>query len=212
MTDLNDFPDPETADPDGFVAITGDLSPDRLLAAYQAGIFPWFREAGFVFWFCPPQRLILFPEEIKVSHSMKQVIHSGKFRITADQAFDQVITGCAEYHQATKSRTWIDPAFIEAYRKMHELGYAHSIEVWEEDELAGGLYGLATGRVFSGESMFSRVSNASKLALIHLCSNSHYKMIDCQVPTQHLIRMGARVVRRDQFLKLLAAFRDQPRD
>ncbi len=212
MNDHSDFPDPETADPDGLVAINGDLSPDRILAAYRAGIFPWFREERLVFWFCPPQRLILFPEEIKVSHSMKQVIRSGKFRVTVDEAFDQVITGCAEYHQVTKNRTWIDPAFIEAYRKMHQLGYAHSIEVWLDEEIAGGLYGLAMGRVFSGESMFSRVSNSSKLALIHLCKSSHYKMIDCQVPTQHLIRMGARVVDRNQFLKLLAAFRDEPAD
>lgn len=206
MIEFGDFPDPRTADEDGLVAIGGDLSPERLLAAYRSGIFPWFQREGIVFWFCPIQRLVLFPEEVKVSRSMKQMLSSKRFTVTENRAFREVITGCAAHHEATKQSTWIDPMFIRAYCEMHRLGYARSIEVWEGEKLVGGLYGITTGQLFSGESMFSRVSNASKVALIHLCREGGYKLIDCQVPTHHLQSMGARVVHRDHFLKLVRQY------
>jgi len=139
---------------------------------------------------------------------MNQVLNSQKFSVTEDEAFDEVIKSCAAVHDESKGITWIDDEFISAYIRMHQLGFAHSIEVWNEEELVGGLYGIALGKMFCGESMFSKVSNASKVALIHLCRSSHYSFIDCQMPSPHLMRMGARVIPRDEFLKLVKKYSD----
>jgi len=151
--------------------------------------------------------MILIPSEIKISRSLRQVIRSNKFSITEDKAFKEVILQCAEMHAMDKGQTWIDDSFIEAYVKMHELGYAHSVEVWEQENLVGGLYGIALGKIFCGESMFSISSNASKVALVYLCETNNYSMIDCQVPTVHLQSMGACVISRDDFLSLLKKYR-----
>jgi len=201
------FPDPRKTTTSGLLAVGGNLSPQWLLQAYSSGIFPWFRDEGLIHWYCPPQRMILIPSEIKISRSLRQVIRSNKFSITEDKAFKEVILQCAEMHAMDKGQTWIDDSFIEAYVKMHELGYAHSVEVWEQENLVGGLYGIALGKIFCGESMFSISSNASKVALVYLCETNNYSMIDCQVPTVHLQSMGACVISRDDFLSLLKKYR-----
>jgi leucyl/phenylalanyl-tRNA--protein transferase len=203
MNKKNPFPDPRLTTPQGLLAVGGNLSPETLLEAYHNGIFPWYRDGGLIHWYCPPQRMVLFPSEIKISHSLKQVLNSKKFSITQDKAFQKVIQFCSEVHAIDKGNTWIDDVFINAYTKMHELGYAHSVEVWQNEELAGGLYGVAIGKMFCGESMFSNVSNASKVALVHVCRNNNYSLIDCQVPTPHLMSMGARIISRDEFLSLI---------
>lgn len=197
------FPDPDKADEEGLLAIGGDLSPARLLLAYQSGIFPWFMEDGIIFWFCPPGRMVLFPKEVHISKSMKQVLRSEKFRVTENQAFKKVVQMCAKVHVRTKSVTWISDEFIAAYSKLHQQGHAISIEVWENDQLAGGLYGVMVENIFCGESMFSLVSNASKVALIEICASGKYSLIDCQVATNHLASMGARSISRNVYLKLL---------
>lgn len=206
MTVLNHelwFPDPGQAGEDGLLAIGGDLSPARLRLAYQSGIFPWFMEEGIIFWFCPPERMVLFPKDLRISKSMQQVLRSNKFRVTENEAFDQVIQMCAKVHARTKTVTWISDEFIAAYSKLHQQGIARSIEIWQHDELAGGLYGIVVGNIFCGESMFSIVPNASKLALIEICRSKKYSLIDCQVATHHLSSMGARTISRNAYLKLL---------
>ncbi|MEO6168163.1 MAG: leucyl/phenylalanyl-tRNA--protein transferase [Chitinophagales bacterium] len=197
------FPDPDQADEEGLLAIGGDLSPERLLLAYQKGIFPWFMEDGIIFWFCPPRRMVLFPKELHISKSMKEVLRSKKFRVTENEAFKKVIQMCAKVHARTKSVTWISDEFIAAYSKLHQQGHALSIEVWENDYLSGGLYGVVVGNIFCGESMFSLVPNSSKVALIEICRSEKYSHIDCQVVTNHLTRMGARNISRNAYLKLL---------
>ena len=200
------FPDPGESTDDGLIAIGGDMSPERLLLAYRNGIFPWFRKEGYPFWFCPEERMVLFPNELHVSRSMKKVMRSGRFQVTEDRAFEEVIRACAEVHEQIDFDTWIDDEFIRAYTQLHHLGYAHSIEVWEEEKLVGGMYGISIGKIFCGESMFSRASNTSKMALIHVCESKRYTLIDCQVPTPHLASMGARLVSRDAFLKMIKMY------
>jgi leucyl/phenylalanyl-tRNA--protein transferase len=200
------FPDPRRTTTDGLLAVGGNLSPEWLLQAYRSGIFPWFRDQELIHWYCPLQRMILIPSEIKTSRSLRQVIRSNKFLVTEDKAFTEVIQNCAAIHEMDKGQTWIDDSFIDAYVKMHELGYAHSIEVWERKELVGGLYGITVGKMFCGESMFSKASNASKVALVYLCQIKNYSMIDCQVPTAHLQSMGARIISRDDYLHFLNKF------
>lgn len=198
------FPDPQQADADGLLAIGGDFSVERLLLAYRSGIFPWFSYEGIIHWFCPPERMVLFPAAIKISKSMKQVLNSGIFKITEDKDFEGVIKSCSRTHSLKDGGTWIDEDFIQAYLQMHCLGHAHSIEVWQDDILIGGLYGMVVGKIFCGESMFSKVSNASKAALIHICRSNKFSLIDCQVPNDHLISMGAEVISRKRFLEILA--------
>jgi leucyl/phenylalanyl-tRNA--protein transferase len=206
MKKKKNFPDPRLTTEEGLLAIGGDLSPGMLLEAYYSGIFPWFKEQGLIHWFCPPQRMVLFPSKVKVSASMKQVMRPRKFHCTFNEAFEQVITTCAQWHSARSGSTWIDADFISAYTVLHRLGHARSVEVWQQEKLVGGLYGITVGKIFCGESMFSRVSNASKAALIHLCRAGGYELIDCQIPTVHLASMGAEVISRSRFLGLLMEF------
>ena len=194
------FPAPELAEPDGLLAVGGDLSTDRLLLAYQNGIFPWYSDDTPILWYSPHERFVLYPDELKVSKSMKQVLRSNEFGVTIDQCFDKVIDACSTVNREGQDGTWITAEMKAAYIKLHNLGYAHSVEVWQQDGLAGGLYGVQIGAVFCGESMFSLVSNASKIALVHLCKSGEYRLIDCQVHTAHLESMGARMIGRGEYL------------
>lgn len=197
------FPQPELAEPDGLLAVGGDLSVKRLLLAYQNGIFPWYSDDTPILWYSPHERFVLYPAELKISKSMRQVLSSGKFNITINQCFDRVIAACSSAPREGQDGTWITDDMRSAYIQLHKAGYAHSIEVWQQDDLVGGLYGVQIGSVFCGESMFSLVSNASKVALIHLCQSGLYKLIDCQVHTQHLESMGAKLITRGEYLDIL---------
>ena len=197
------FPNPEVADENGLLAVGGDLSSKRLLLAYSYGIFPWFSEETPIFWYAPHERFVLFPERIKISRSMKQLMRSKRFRVTRDQNFKEVIEACASTERKGKTGTWITREMVSAYIKLHELGHAHSIEIWENNKLAGGLYGVELNGVFCGESMFSHVSNASKLAMIILCESKTIRMIDCQMHTSHLESMGAEYISRTDYLNIL---------
>ncbi len=197
------FPDPALAEDDGLLAVGGDLQTDRLLLAYQNGIFPWYSDDTPILWYSPHERFVLYPAELKISKSMRQVLNSAKFSVTVDQDFKAVIEACAAAPREGQDGTWITTGMQEAYIKLHGLGHAHSYEVWENGVLVGGLYGVAVGRVFCGESMFSRANNASKTALIYLCQTNLYTLIDCQVPTQHLTSMGARLITRNKYLEVL---------
>jgi leucyl/phenylalanyl-tRNA--protein transferase len=197
------FPDPELAEPDGLLAVGGDLSANRLMLAYSHGIFPWYSEETPILWYSPHERFVLYPTGLRISKSMRQIMRSGKFKITVNQCFEQVINACSVVPREGQDGTWITDDMKQAYVNLHQLGHAHSYEVWQDDELVGGLYGVHVGRVFCGESMFSRVSNASKLALTYLCQSSLYDLIDCQVHTEHLESMGARFISRAEYLHLL---------
>tara|TARA_R110000796_G_scaffold18693_6_gene56639 strand:- start:14475 stop:15110 length:636 start_codon:yes stop_codon:yes gene_type:complete len=200
------FPDVEKADDDGLLAVGGDLSPERLLLAYKNGIFPWFYEDSMILWWSPDPRMVLFPNKIKISKSMAQVIKSNKFRITWNTQFEEVVNACSAIKRKGQAGTWITPEMKSAYLKLHQMGIAKSIEVWENDNLVGGLYGIDLGNVFCGESMFSRKSNASKFAFISLAKElqqKEYKLIDCQVHTAHLESLGAEEIPRKQFIKIL---------
>lgn len=197
------FPDPALAEEDGLLAIGGDLSKERLLLAYQSGIFPWFSEGDPILWYSPHQRCVIFPDLIKVSKSMKKVMKSEDFKITENQAFADVIFNCAETPRTDQDGTWITTEMKEAYIDLHVKGLAKSIEVWKENELVGGLYGVVIGNVFCGESMFSKVSNASKTALFYLAQKPGLQLIDCQLPNEHLMRMGAEMISRDEYMKFL---------
>ncbi len=197
------FPDAELAEPDGLLAVGGDLSTERLLLAYRQGIFPWYSEETPVLWYSPHQRFVIYPDELKISRSMRQVLRSGRFTVTLNQAFGQVIRACAAAPREGQDGTWITDEMQQAYINLHRAGHAHSYEIWQQNELAGGLYGVAVGDVFCGESMFSRVSNASKAALIALVQSGEYKLIDCQLHTEHLQSMGARHISRKEYLQVL---------
>ncbi len=202
------FPSPEYADVDGLLAVDGDLLPDRLLLAYSMGIFPWYSEGLPILWWSPDPRLVLFPQEFHLSKRLDRLCKKKEFQVTLDQAFREVIQSCSQVHHETKAGTWIVPEMIEAYCELHELGYAHSVETWQDDKLVGGLYGVSLGRVFFGESMFHLVPNASKVAmakLVEVLLARGFELIDCQVTTKHLISLGAREIRRSEFLRLLAA-------
>lgn len=199
------FPDPALADDDdGLLAIGGDLRPERLLLAYQHGIFPWFSDETPILWYSPHRRFVLFPEKIKISKSMRSILGSRHFTVTFNQAFADVIAACAAIKRNDQQGTWITAEMKEAYNTLHRLGYAHAVEVWENGLLAGGLYGVGINRVFCGESMFSRVSNTSKVALIWLCQHAGYKMIDCQFHTPHLESMGGEYIDRGEYQRVLS--------
>ena len=199
------FPEPELAEDDGLLAIGGDLSAERLMLAYQSGIFPWFSDDTPILWYAPHKRFVLFPDELKVSKSMHKLLISKKFRITFDTAFPEVIKACASIRREGQEGTWITSDMQLAYINLFRLGIAHSVEVWENDQLAGGLYGIHINSVFCGESMFSKVSNASKVALIWLCQNKNFKLIDCQVHTSHLESLGAGFISMKEYLDFLNA-------
>jgi len=195
------FPDPEHAEPDGLLAVGGDLSTERLLLAYQNGIFPWYSDDTPILWYSPHERFVIYADELKVSTSMKRFLRKEPFTITINKCFRDVIEACATIERNDQDGTWITDDMKAAYIKLHEEGYAHSIEVWQYEELVGGMYGVPMGNVFCGESMFSRVTNASKAALIHVCSL--YKMLDCQMPTEHLASMGGRLIGRKEYMAAL---------
>ena len=200
------FPAPDLATPDGLLAVGGDLCQERLLLAYSMGIFPWYAEAEPIMWWSPDPRLVLYPDELRVSRSLQKTINKGVFQISMDQAFEQVITACANIRRKPNRGTWIVPDMISAYCQLHASGFAHSVEAWQNDRLVGGLYGVSLGKCFFGESMFTRVTDASKVALValvdHLSALS-FDMIDCQITTEHLERLGAREIPRAQFLDQL---------
>ncbi len=192
-------------EPNGLLAVGGDLSPPRLLQAYRQGIFPWYNPGEPILWWSPDPRLVLFPEKLKVSRSLRKRLRRDEFRFTLDQAFEEVIDACAA-PRGEERGTWITPEMREAYVRLHRLGHAHSAETWHDGELVGGLYGVAIGRVFYGESMFHRRSDASKVAFVRLVENLrrwNYALIDCQVHTGHLVRFGAEEIPRRQFVELL---------
>lgn len=196
------FPPVEQSEPDGLLALGGDLSPERLLLAYRNGIFPWYNDDEPILWWSPNPRMVLYPNELKVSKSMGQVLRSAKYKVTFDTAFERVINACANVFRDGQWDTWIVPDMIAAYSRMHKLGYAHSVEVWRGDELVGGLYGIAIGKVFCGESMFSLESNASKtgfITLVQWLQSNGFGLIDCQVHTPHLASLGAREIPRKRF-------------
>lgn len=200
------FPDPSLAEPDGLLAVGGDLSPARLVAAYTRGIFPWYTEDSPILWWSPDPRCVLFPQEFHLPRSLKRTLNKGRFRLTFDTAFASVIQGCAASRN-DGAGTWIVPDMVEAYCRLHELGLAHSVEAWEGDELAGGLYGVSLGSAFFGESMFFVTPDASKAALAFLTrqlGGLGYSFIDCQQETDNLLRFGARAVPRSEFIFLLS--------
>lgn len=199
------FPEPEMASSEGLLALGGDLSPDRLLLAYQMGIFPWFSPGDPIMWWSPDPRCVLFPEQLKISKSMRNILNRKMFDITYDQAFDEVVVACGEAKRK-EDGTWIGDEIRVAYSNLHLLGMAHSVEVWTEGELVGGLYGVAIGSIFFGESMFSKQNNASKAGLIHLLRDSRFNfdMVDCQIYNDHLSSLGAIEISRAEFLRKLS--------
>lgn len=193
------FPDPTLAEEDGLLAIGGDLDVKRILTAYYHGIFPWYSEDTPILWYAPHERFVLDPAEVKVSKSMTKLINNHVFQITFNQSFSQVIENCSSVSRVDQDGTWIVDDMKKAYNALHRLGFAHSIEVWQANELVGGLYGVLVGKVFCGESMFSRVSNASKMALIYLCQSFDLELIDCQIHSDHLESMGAKLIEAKDF-------------
>lgn len=200
------FPPVEEATPEGILAIGGDLSIERLILAYKSGIFPWFEEDEPIMWWAPEERMVLFFEDLKISKSMRNVLNQKKFKVTFNTAFKEVITNCKKISRKDQPGTWITNEMVEAYCKLHEIGIAKSVEVWQEDELVGGLYGVDMETVFCGESMFSKVSNASKVAFIYLVRHlekNNYRILDCQVYNDHLASLGCVEIDRDDFMMVL---------
>lgn len=211
---LAPFPDPDSAlkSPNGLLAWGGDLHPQRLLLAYRSGIFPWYSSGQPVLWWSPAPRCVIFPSQVHLSRRTRRRYNSGGFRLTADTAFDEVISACAA-PRSYETGTWITPGMSTAYARLHRMGHAHSLEVWRNGTLCGGIYGLAIGSVFFGESMFSRSADASKIALVALCrqlAGWSYGLLDCQVANPHLFRMGAVEISRDAFRDWLEHLLVQP--
>ena len=200
------FPSARNASEEGLLAYGGDLNPNRILKAYREGIFPWYNPEDPILWWSPNPRLVLFPQDFKVGKSFRRVLRNKGFEVKFDQNFEAVITYCGEVPRAEQEGTWLTPEMREAYIELHHMGFAHSIETYYEGELVGGLYGLAMGKAFFGESMFSLMSNASRVslyALSSLCVEKSYDFIDCQVETPHLVKWGAKLLDRDDYLDLL---------
>jgi leucyl/phenylalanyl-tRNA--protein transferase len=200
------FPPVSEANSDGILAIGGDLSPERLQLAYKSGIFPWFEEGEPVFWWSPNPRMVLFLDELVVSKSMRNILNRNIFKVTFNQNFRAVISNCQKIKREGQNGTWITNDMMEAYCKLHELGIAKSVEVWQNEELVGGLYGIDLGHFFCGESMFSKVSNASKVAFITLANQlkkDNYNLLDCQVYNEHLESLGCREIEREKFMRIL---------
>ncbi len=206
LTEELTFPPVQESSPEGLLAVGGDLSTERLLLAYQSGIFPWFEDGDPILWWSPVERMVLFPDEFKVSKSMRNIINQGIFQVTFNKAFREVMLNCQSVKREGQYGTWISDDMLEAYCKLHELGKAMSVEVWQNDTLVGGLYGVDMFPVFCGESMFSRVSNASKMAFIALVNylkTNNYKLLDSQIYNDHLHSLGCREIPRSAFLKIL---------
>jgi len=203
LTDTIEFPGYDCTSEEGVIALGGDLSAERLTHAYKNGIFPWFSDNDPIVWYCPFERMVLFPAEIKISKSMQKIINKNEFTITENTAFEAVIYNCKNIDRNDGFGTWITNDMEQAYINLHKKGIAKSIEVWFKDELVGGLYGVEINHIFCGESMFSKVSNASKLAFMHLAKNKNYKLIDCQIYNEHLASLGAREIDRSLFLNIL---------
>jgi len=203
LTDELIFPDPFLAEPSGLLAVGGDLRPERLLLAYQNGIFPWFSPDEPILWYATDPRFVLVPDEVRVSKSMKSLLKKEKYQLTENKNFKAVITACSQTKRKNQDGTWIGDQMIEAYCLLYDQSFAKSVEVWDQDELVGGLYGLEINGCFFGESMFHRQSNTSKLALIHLCQYHDFKIIDCQTYTPHLASMGAKMISLQTFLDVV---------
>lgn len=205
LSDKLEFPPLDEASKEGLLAIGGDLSPERLMLAYKTGIFPWYSHDQPILWWSPDPRFVLFPEKLKISKSLKQVLRNNRFKVTKNKAFNRVIKECSEAIRPNQPGTWITNEMNQAYIELHKLGFALSVEVWENDNLVGGLYGVDLGNnIFCGESMFSKVSNASKVGFVNFIQNSDYHLIDCQVFTEHLERFGAEEIPRAEFIKLIS--------
>lgn len=203
------FPPVEEASYEGILAIGGDLSAQRLLLAYRNGIFPWFNPEEPILWWSPSERMVVVPSLYKISKSIRNLLNQNTFKVTFNQDFRAVITNCQQVERKDQCSTWITNDLIEAYVKLHEMGLAQSVEVWQNDELVGGLYGVDLGHVFCGESMFSKVSNASKIAFVSLINHlkeNNYKLLDCQVHNDHLEKLGAFEISRETFMKVLKVF------
>ncbi len=203
LTETIAFPGYDCTSEEGVIALGGDLSVERLTHAYKNGIFPWFSDNDPIVWYCPFKRMVLFPAEIKISKSMQKIMNRNEFTITENTAFEAVIYNCKNIDRNDGFGTWITNDMEQAYINLHKKGIAKSIEVWFKDELVGGLYGVEINHIFCGESMFSKVSNASKLAFMHLAKNKNYKLIDCQIYNEHLASLGAREIDRSLFLSIL---------
>lgn len=215
LTDECVFPPPQLARSDGLLAIGGDLSQERLLLAYRLGIFPWYNEGDPILWWSPDPRLVLMLRDLHVSRRLERTLRQGAFRVTLDTAFARVIEACASVRGPGREDTWITPDMMRAYTALHDAGHAHSVECWRDDELVGGMYGVSLGACFFGESMFSLVADASKIALVILLRQLDawgFDFLDCQVTTEHMLRFGAKEIPRTEFLaRLLMALRKPPR-
>lgn len=205
LTDKLEFPNVTIANEYGMLAIGGDLSTERLLLAYKSGIFPWYSDGEPIVWYSPDKRMVLFPHELKISKSLHQLLKKNIFKVTFNQAFEEVIYNCKTIQRKDEFGTWITDEMEDAYIKLHKLGIAKSVEVWRDNRLVGGLYGLEIGTIFCGESMFSKESNASKVAFVSLINPApkKYKLIDCQIYNEHLASLGAKEIERAEFLKYL---------
>ncbi len=208
LSDALVFPPPELAGEGGLLAVGGDLSPERILTAYKAGIFPWFGENDPILWWSPDPRMVLYPARLHVSRSLRRIINKGSFTVTMDTEFDTIIENCARTRVDSGEGTWITEAMEEAYKRLNRMGFAHSVETWLDGEIVGGLYGVSLGRCFFGESMYWLEPNASKIALYHLVKfleAGRFAFIDCQVYSEHMYRLGAREIPRRRFVAELKA-------
>lgn len=206
-----EFPSPDLAllEPDGLLAAGGNLKPDTLLQAYKRGIFPWYSQSQPILWWSPNPRCVIYPEKLHISHSLRRTLNKAPYTIRENTAFKQVMLECALPRKITNSElpgTWITVEMTDAYCKLHEMGHAHSIECWHDNNLVGGIYGLQIGQVFFGESMFSRMKDASKVAMVHLCRNRKIKLIDAQVHSEHLESLGAECIDRDDYIQQLNTY------
>jgi leucyl/phenylalanyl-tRNA--protein transferase len=202
------FPDPENAltEPNGLLAVGGDLSLERLLSAYKLGIFPWYEDGQPILWWSPDPRMVLFPDELHISKSLEKIINRKVFKVSFNQNFLAVILACANQRSKNRDGTWITDEIQQAYIHLHQAGWAHSVEVWDDNTLVGGLYGIALGKIFFGESMFNEQNNASKVAFVYLTQSlkdQNFKLIDCQVSSEHLASLGAKEIRREIFMQHL---------
>lgn len=201
------FPPVDHAEADGLLAVGGEISPDSLLRAYPQGIFPWYNEDQPVLWWAPMKRCVLFPNKLYVSKNLKRYVRNLRFRLKIDTAFDEVLSGCANVGASRENGTWLNPTLQETMKELHEMGYAHSIEAWQEGKLVGGLYGISTGKFFYGDSMFSSVPDAAKFCLYHLCQfmiHHEMELIDCQIPNDFLLSMGAEIMEAEEFSARIA--------